>query len=91
MKHEEENLFDQYAIAAVKRDHNPGAQAEKIVGHLPKELSRLVRFIILHGARVSLKVIEETHRRSPLVQGGLEIPVLVTFSMDYSENNQAKI
>ncbi len=89
VKHEEENPFDRYAIAAVKRDH--GNPREKIVGHLPKEISRLVWFIILHGARVSLKIIEETHRRSPLVQGGLEIPVLVTLTMDYSENNQAKI
>ena len=78
VKHEEENPFDLYAIAAVKRDGNPGAQREKIVGHLPKEISRFVRFIILHGARVSVKAVEETPRRSPLVQGGLEIPVLVT-------------
>ena len=91
VKYEEENPFDRYAIAAVKQDRNPGAQAENIVGHLPKEICRLVRYIMLHGARVSLKVVEETHRRSPLMQVGLEIPVLETLSMDYSENNQAKI
>ena len=91
VKREEENPFDRYAIAAVKRDRNPGALTEKIVGHLPKEISRLVSYIILHGARVLVKMVEEAHRRSPLVQGGLEILILVTLSMDYSENNQAKI
>ena len=60
VKHEEGNPFDQYAIAAVKSDRNPGAQTEKIVGHLPNEIPRLVRFIILHGVQVSVKVVEET-------------------------------
>ena len=89
VKHEEENPYDRYAIAAVKQDH--GNLEERIVGHLPKEISRLVWFIMLHGAHVSLKVIDEAYRRSPLVQGGLEFPVLVTIIMDYSTNNHAKI
>ena len=38
-----------------------------------------------------MNVVEETNQRSPFVQGGLKIPVLVTLSMDYSENNQAKV
>lgn len=91
VKHEEGNLFDRYAIAAVKRNHSDVTVREKIVGHLPKEISRLVRFIILHRALVSVKVIDEAYRRSPLVQGGLEIPVLVTITMEYSTSNQAKI
>lgn len=67
VKHKEDNLFDRYAIAAVKRDQ--GNPREKVVGHLPKEISRL---LMLHGAQVSLKVIEETYHRSRLVQGGLQ-------------------
>ncbi len=31
------------------------------------------------------------HRRSPLVQGGLEIPVQVTVKLDYNPQNQAAI
>jgi hypothetical protein len=59
VKHEDKNHYDRYAIAALKQEH--GGLREKIVGHLPKEISRLVRFIMLHRARVSLKVIEEDY------------------------------
>lgn len=34
-------------------------------------------------------VIDKNHRRSPLVQGGLEIPVQVTAEMDLTERNKA--
>ena len=33
------------------------------------------------------KVVEVNHRRSPLIQGGLEIPIQVTVEMDVSEQN----
>ncbi len=33
-------------------------------------------------------VTDTHHRRSPLVQGGLEIPIQVTVEMDYSEKNR---
>ena len=36
---------------------------------------------------MSCKVIDVHHRRSPLVQGGLEIPCEVTVTMNYSEEN----
>ena len=35
------------------------------------------------------KVIDKNHRRSPLVQGGLEIPVQVKAEMDLTERNKA--
>ena len=37
------------------------------------------------------KVVDPHHRRSPLVQGGLEIPVLITVKMDYSPQNQVAL
>ena len=40
--------------------------------------SRIVYFIKVHGASVAVKVIDTHHTRSPLVQGGLEIPVEVS-------------
>ena len=83
---EPNNRFDIYAIAAVKHDHST-----RIVGHLPKEVSRLVKFILVHGAEASIKVVDDNYRRSPLVQGGLEIPILVTIKMARSEKNQAKL
>ena len=38
---------------------------------------------------VCSKVIGKNHRRSALVQGGLEIPVQVTAEMDLTEKNKA--
>lgn len=78
------NYFDRYAIAAYRQF---GA-TERIVGHLPRELSRYLYFIIFHGAHIVCKVINTHHRRSPLVQGGLEIPVEVIVSMDSSDANK---
>ena len=59
-----------------------------VVGHLPREISRFTRFIILHGATVKVKVIDAKYRRSPLIQGGLEIPVEVEVQMESSSENQ---
>jgi len=42
-------------------------------------------YIILHGAKVTAMVMDTYHRRSPLVQGGLEIPIQVTVEMDLTE------
>ena len=41
---------------------------------LEKFLDLYTWFIINHGATVSGKVVDINYRRSPLVQGGLEIP-----------------
>lgn len=89
VEHEVSNAYDQYAIALKKR--LPGRIADSVVGHMPKELSRIVYFIMLHGASVSAKVIDTHNRRSPLVQGGLEIPVEVAVEMPSSEKNELAI
>ena len=44
-----------------------------VVGHLPREISRLTHFIIVHGAKVSCKVVDVHHRRSPRVQVFLKV------------------
>ena len=38
------------------------------------ELSRISKFILDRGAKINVKLPETHYRRSPLVQGGLEIP-----------------
>ena len=73
--HERNNNHDRYAIAATKR--LPGQLADSIVGHLPREISRCTRLLISRGEHVKVTVIDSKHQRSPLVQGGLEIPVTV--------------
>ena len=82
-RHERNN---RYAIAATKQ--LPGFLTESVVGHLPREISRLTYFIILHCARVLVKVLDAHHRKSPLIQGGIEIPVEVTVEMAATEENR---
>ena len=83
------NPHDCYAIAVKKR--LPGALYDSVVGHLPKEISRYTYFIINQGGRVTCKVKNTHYRRSPLVQGGLEIPAEVTVEMDTSEENSSAL
>ena len=59
--HERGNPYDRYATAAKKS--LPGTLAvESTVGHLPREISRLTCFIMLHGAILVIKVLDTHHR-----------------------------
>jgi len=80
--HEEGNLFDRFAIKMCE------IKEDKIVGHLPMEISRVTKFLLDRGARVSAKLSSTNYRRSPLVQGGIEIPCIVTVSMPGTIINQ---
>ena len=85
--HKRSNPYDRYAIEA--RKSLPGTRVvESTVGHLPREISRLTRFIMQHGAIVVVKVLDTHHRRSPLVQGGLEISIELIVRMEYSPQNK---
>ena len=70
--HESGNVFDPFAIKACERN------SEKRVGHLPQGISRVTKFIIERGAIVDVELTSDHYRRSPLVQGGLEIKCNVT-------------
>ena len=59
---------------------NQNSPAE-IVGHLPVEISRITKFIIDRGAQVAVKICGRHYRRSPLVQGGLEVPCEIKITM----------
>ena len=88
MIHERDNAIDRHAITARKR--LPGALAVSTVGHFLKKIPRATRFILFYGALVTAKVIDTHHRRSPVVQGGLEIPIEVKVTMSCnSENKEA--
>lgn len=84
-RHESYNAHDRYAIAAFKQ--LPGSIHLSVVGHLPRELSRYTYYLIFYGGRVTCQVMDDRHRRSPLIQGGLEIPVKVIVNMDVGEKN----
>ena len=52
------------------------------------EISQVTKFLLDKGANVSVKLTSMHYRRSPLVQGGIEIPCLVTVSMPGTLINQ---
>ena len=80
--HEEGNTFDRFAIKVCKKDKN------EIVGHLLMEVSWVTKFLLDRGANVSAKLMSTHYGRSPLVQGGIEIPCVVTVSMPGTVINQ---
>ena len=72
--HEFENTFDMFAIKTCKSNG-------QIVGHLPREISRVTKFLLDRGAVVQATLSTTHYRRSPLVQGGLEIACKVSVKM----------
>ncbi len=70
-KRERDNVRDRYAVAVLERD--------RIVGHLPRKYSRLSSLFLDKGGSITCTVTGRRRFSSDLVQGGLEIPCLVTF------------
>lgn len=66
--YEPDNPFDQFAIKVCEEEE------KKIpVGHLPREISRATKFLMDRGASIKVILTSDHYRRSPLVQGGMEI------------------
>ena len=55
------------------------------------EISRITKFILQRGARVQATVTGKHYQRSPLIQGGLEVPCLVTVTIPGSIMNHLLI
>ena len=76
-------MFDLFAIKTCQ-----GAE-RRIVGRLPMEISRPTKFLLDRGAIIKSKLTGKKYRRSPLVQGGLEIPcTLIIEMLDTVTNNR---
>ena len=73
--YEPDNPFDEFAIKVCEEGH------EVPVGHLPREISRVTKFFIDRGANITVTLTSDHYRRSPLVQGGIEIACKVTASI----------
>ena len=48
------------------------------------ELSRITKFLIDRGLKVEAQLSSTNYRRSPLIQGGLEIPLLLLLFCYYA-------
>ena len=71
--HEPENAFDQFAIKMCIAENGN----EKVV----REISRPTKFLLARGAVMHAEISSVKYRRSPLIQGGLELSCLVFVSM----------
>ena len=60
---------------AIKTCRLEGGQ---IVDRLPRKISRPTKFLLDRGAKVTAQLTGKHYKRSPLFEGGLEIPCLVT-------------
>ena len=73
--HERGNEFDAFSVQTARALDNA------TVRHLPREISRPTKYLLDRGATVKAVITCSYNRRSPLFQGGLEIPCSVTVSM----------
>ena len=71
---EPNNTEDRFAVAVIKVGQNG---SRTVVGHIPRELSSLLFHFLAHGGDISCEVTGP-RKRSPLSQGGLEIPCYLT-------------
>ena len=69
---------DQFAVTVSKVDVSTGIPTSSIVGHLLQEISQVCGYFFGHGGEIFCTVTG-SKRRSPLVQGGLEIPCILRF------------
>ena len=56
------------------------------VGHIPQEISRYTHYFIMHGVSIKGYVTSTQPRRSPIEQGGLEIQLRVTASIEKAKS-----
>ena len=73
--HEPGNPFDFFAIKTCSQG------SQQSVGHLPREISSLTKFILARGTEVEAKLTSNHYRSSPIIQGGLEIPCKASIKM----------
>ena len=74
---EHANPHDQFAVAGQTLLNG---RRSITVGHVPREVSRYIWYALEYGAIITARVSDPTPKRSPLVQGGLEIPLVMTIS-----------
>ena len=59
----------------------------QVVGHLTREISLFCKFFCDYGGELSGAVRDPKYRRSPIPQGGLEIPIILkVFKVDTPDN-----
>ena len=67
-----------FAVRACRKD------GEKTAGHLPREISRLTKYLIDRGTKATAKLLSIHYRRLLSFEGGLEISCEVTVTIPAS-------
>ena len=65
------NTEDSHAVAVLYQGNT--------VGHMPREISKISWFFLMHGGDISCEIVGR-RRRSPIPGKGLEVPCKYTFS-----------
>ena len=82
--HESDNDYNLFAIKAFRdSEFHP-----QIVGHLQLVIYRFTKFLLDRGATITASFSSTHYRRSPLVQGGLEIPCVVNEKLIGTKKNK---
>jgi ABC-type multidrug transport system ATPase subunit len=66
------NAFDKHCVAI--------KESVIIIGHIPREISRLCNFFLKRGGTIQVEVTDTQCRRSNIKEGGLEIPAIIIFT-----------
>ena len=70
------NVYDPYAMALSIKTRKT-IDGHRVIGHLPREISRFSKFFYDYGGKMEAYVSNIAFRRSPIPQGGLEIPIVL--------------
>ena len=71
------NEHDPFAVMVTKTVAPPAGTS--VVGHLPKKISSTCSMFLRKGGSISCRVTGNQQYSSDLVQGGLEIPCILSF------------
>ena len=63
----------------------PCKLAPDFIVHIPREISRHVWFVMAKGAEVTARVIDTRPKRSPIMQGEVEILIMVNVEWDNAD------
>ena len=74
-----ENTHDPYACSVNINSKSRLTGRTITVGHIPRELSRFFWFFIKRGGSINGFVKSVAHRKSPIAEGGLEVPLKLAF------------
>ena len=80
--YESGNPFDIFALKTCSN------QDPRAVAHLPQEISRITKYLLESCAEIEAKLTSTHNRRSPITQGGLEIPCKVIVRMPATVTSQ---